>query len=421
MFMNGWMGYMNPKVSKFRADFSIFQSTMNGKNFIYLDTASSAQKPRIVMEAITKAYTEHYANVHRGLYDFSQSTTAQFEAVRGRLKKFVNADESYDVVFTRNTTEAINLVAHAWGLDNLRAGDEIILTEMEHHANIVPWQLVAQKTGAIIHYVRITPNGILDQEHFESLLSPRTKIISLVHISNAIGVINPVADMIKKARGVNPSVKTLVDVSQSIVHSRLSMKSLNNPDFIVFTGHKLYGPNGVGALIGRHNILESMSPYQGGGDMIETVSCTGSTFKPSPAKFEAGTPAIAEVIAFGAAIDYLDDAFDRGAIEHETALTEFLMKELSGITGIEIYAKDAPRAGIISFNLLGIHPSDIAMTLDQMGIAVRTGHHCCMPLMKALGIAGSVRVSLGIYNDEQDVLALINGLKTVQRLFAEAA
>lgn len=409
------------KPSPFRTDFPIFPSKMNGKEFVYLDSASSAQKPLVVMDRLTKAYTAHYANIHRGLYDFSQSMTAEFEGVRARIKTFVQASDDYDVIFTRNTTESINLIAHSWGLQNLKSGDEIILTAMEHHANIVPWQLIAQKTGAVIRYIKLDDNHELDLAHFKSLLSTKTKILSFVHISNALGVINPVAEIIKITRDFNPSIVTLIDVSQSIVHQTLTMESLNNPDFIVFTGHKLYGPNGVGSLIGRHKILEEMTPYQGGGDMIETVSFSGSTFKSSPEKFEAGTPAIAEVIALGAAIDYLDTAFQNGASKYESELAEFLTAQLKTINGIEIYAENAKRIGIVSFNLSGVHPSDVAMSLDQMGIAVRTGHHCCMPLMEALGISGSVRASLGLYNDEGDVMALVKGLKTVQRLFLEAA
>lgn len=409
------------KPSPFRADFPIFPSQMNGKEFVYLDSASSAQKPRVVMDCLTKAYTAHYANIHRGLYDFSQSMTAEFEGVRARIKTFAQASDDYDVIFTRNTTESINLIAHSWGLQNLKAGDEIILTAMEHHANIVPWQLIAQKTGAVIRYIKLDDNHELDLAHFKSLLNIKTKILSFVHISNALGVINPASSMIKIARDFNPSIVTLIDVSQSIVHQTLTMDSLNNPDFIVFTGHKLYGPNGVGCLIGRHKILEQMAPYQGGGDMIETVSFAGSTFKSSPEKFEAGTPAIAEVIALGAAIDYLGTAFQNGASQYESELAEFLTAQLKTINGIEIYAENAKRIGIVSFNLSGVHPSDVAMSLDQMGIAVRTGHHCCMPLMDVLGITGSVRASLGLYNDESDVMALVKGLKTVQRLFLEAA
>ena len=402
--------------SPWRSDFPVFQNKMNGKDFLYLDTASSAQKPRAVVERLQAAYTSHYANIHRGLYDFSQSMTAEFEATRARVLKFCGASDEYHAVFTRNATESINLVAATWGAQNLKAGDEIILTQMEHHANIVPWQMIARKTGTVIRYVQLNENHELDLDHFKSLLNERTKILSMVQISNALGVINPIAEMIETARQYNVNILTMVDASQSVVHGGVLLSALKNPDLIVFTAHKLYGPNGVGVLIGRANILNNLPPYQGGGDMIETVSVTGSTYKNSPARFEAGTPAIAEVIALHAAIDYVEHAFQNGAAVHEAALTDYMMEELAQIRGIKIYAPRAKRAGIVSFNLDGIHHADVAMTLDQMGIAVRTGHHCCMPLMNVLGAAGTVRASIGLYSETSDIDALIRGLKKVQDL-----
>ena len=413
---NGWKKYMD-SISKWRSDFPVFHSPMNGKEFIYLDTASSAQKPRAVIDRLSEVYTRHYANIHRGLYAFSQDMTAAFELSRARVEKFLSLSKNYDVIFTRNTTESMNLLASSWGRKFLNAGDEIILSEMEHHATIVPWQLIAEKTGAIIKYASLNENLEIDRSSVQKLLSPKTKIVSLVHVSNALGVINPIADLLNDIKKFNQNIVTIIDASQSFVHGKYSLESLGNPDFIAFTAHKLYGPNGVGVLVGRHDILESMLPYQGGGDMIETVSLNGSTFKPSPAKFEAGTPAISEVIALSSALDYLENAFENGAQEYEDQLTQYMIQQLSSIEGVTIYAPQAQRVGIVSFNIDHIHPSDVAMSLDQMGIAVRTGHHCCMPLMNALGVTGTVRSSLGLYSQASDIDALVAGIHKIKNLF----
>jgi SufS family cysteine desulfurase len=409
------------KISQWRSDFPVFQSPMNGKEFVFLDTASSAQKPRVVIDRLGEAYTHHYANIHRGLYAFSQDMTAAFEASRARVAQFLSLPKNYDVIFTRNTTESMNILSSSWGGSFLNAGDEIILSEMEHHANLVPWQFIAAKTGAVIKYATLNHNLEIDRASVQKLLSPKTKIISLVHISNALGVINPVVDILRDVKIFNQNIVTIIDGSQSFVHGKYSLESLGNPDFIAFTAHKLYGPNGVGVLAGRHDILEKISPYQGGGDMIETVSFHGSTFKPSPAKFEAGTPAICEIISLSSALDYIDDAFNNGAREYEEELTHYMMEQLSLIDGVHIYAPQAKRVGIVSFNIDNIHPSDVAMSLDQMGIAVRTGHHCCMPLMGVLGVTGTVRASLGLYSQVSDVDALVTGIHKIKKLFGVEA
>lgn len=412
---------LSHKISPWRNDFPIFHSKMNGRDLVYLDTASSAQKPLSVIKTLTNAYTEEYANIHRGLYAFSQNMTAKFEQVRSHLKSFLNLPQAFEVVFTRNATESFNVIAHSWGSIFLQSGDEIILSHMEHHANIVPWQLWAEKIGFKIHYTKLNENFEIDKNHLQSLLSPKTKLVSLVHISNALGVINPIQSIMRDVKSYNKNIITIVDISQSVVHQKFKADFWQDIDFAAFTGHKLYGPNGIGVLIGQSDILNNMSPYQGGGDMIETVSINGSMFKSAPAKFEAGTPAIAEVLGLGQSIEYLDSAFEQNSEIYEHELSDYMMKQLSSQKGITLYAPRAMRCGIISFNIDGIHPSDVAMTLDQMGIAVRTGHHCCMPLMDYLGVTGTVRTSLGLYSQSSDVDALIMGIEKTKSLFGIGA
>jgi cysteine desulfurase / selenocysteine lyase len=402
-----------------RDDFPIFANKMNNKDFIYFDTASSAQKPNAVLNAIQAAYTNHYANVHRGLYQYSQQQTALFEAVRDKVKKFIGAPDSYAVVFTRNTTEAINLVAQCWGRTYLHQGDEVILSALEHHANIVPWQMLQNKIGFDIKVVPLNDSGHIDLETLKSLLGSKTKLVALNHISNAIGSILDVERVRAMMDEHAPQAKFLVDGSQSVPHMKLNLAHFA-PDFFVFTGHKLYGPNGVGCLVAPVELLNALPPYQGGGDMIERVSFTGTTFQNAPARFEAGTPVIAEVIALGAAIDYLTSIGMEVVEACEKDLLAYLLEGLKNIDGLSIIGPQGVegRAGIISFVMNNAHPSDIAMVLDQMGIAVRTGHHCCMPLMESLGVEGTVRVSLGIYNTKDDIDLLCEALKKVARMFA---
>lgn len=403
-------------ISTYRADFPILSQEMNGKPLAYLDSASSAQKPQIVLDTIRELYEGSYANIHRGLYNFSQVTTQLFEAVRPKVAEFINAPSAEEVVFTRNTTEAINLVAHSWGLKNLQKGDEIILTAMEHHANIVPWQLLVKKTGAKIKVIPLLEDGTLDFGAFMALLSEKTKILSFVHASNALGTINPVAKMVKAVKDFNPDIKVLVDGSQSVVHGAVDVQELGC-DFFVFTGHKLYGPNGVGVLWGKMDVLYDMPPYQGGGDMIETVSFEkGTTFKAPPARFEAGTPPIAEVIALGAAIDYISAIGMEAISAHEKALLDVMTRELGAIEGLKYHGTAQEKVGVVSFTADWAHPSDIAMILDQCGVAVRTGHHCCMPLMEHLGVDATVRASLGLYSNEEDIQALVSGLKKAKEM-----
>ncbi|MCB9965469.1 MAG: SufS family cysteine desulfurase [Rhodospirillales bacterium] len=398
-----------------RADFPIFDTEMNGKPLVYLDTASSAQKPRAVIEKMTALMNSGYSNVHRGLYKISQELSEKFEQTRSKIKEFLNIPEGYDVIFTRNSTEAINLVAQSYGGAFLQAEDEILLTEMEHHANIVPWHFLRERQGAVLRFAPITQEGALDLAGLAALLSPQTRIVSLVHVSNALGTVNPVEEVIRLVRRFNPDIKILIDGSQAVVHGSVDLSSLRS-DFYVFTGHKLYGPSGVGVLIARHDLLEAMPPYQGGGDMIETVHQEVVTYKPAPHKFEAGTPAILEVIGLGAAIDYVS-SLDRAAVfVHERALLSYATEQIKLIDGIKIYGQAPEKAGIISFITEWAHGADIAMILDQCGVAVRVGHHCCMPLMQRYGLEGTVRASFGLYNTKNDIDRLMEGLQKAKRL-----
>lgn len=389
---------------------------MHGKPLAYLDTAASAQKPQVVIDAMSKVMEGNYANIHRGLYKLSQDLTAQYEDVRKKIAKFINAPSEKNIIFTRNATESINLVAHSWGRVNLKPGDEIILTVMEHHANIVPWQLIAGEIGVKFKVVPMDDRGVLDLEQFEKYLTDKVKLIAFTHISNALGTINPVRQLIQTTREYNKDIKILVDGSQAVVHSKVNVQQLD-ADFYVFTGHKLYGPTGIGVLYGKYEILNGMQPYQGGGDMIERVTFEQTAFKSAPYIFEAGTPAIIEVIGLGAAIDYLQEIGMDNITAHETQLHEYTAKKLREIPGLKLYGVAPDKAGIFTFTMEGAHASDIAMILDQCGVAVRSGHFCCMPLMERLGVDSAVRASIGLYSSEDDINQLIAGLQKVKDLF----
>ncbi len=398
-----------------RKDFPSLEQLVHGKPLVFLDSGSSAQKPQTVIDAVTRAYTYGYANVHRGLYDFSQRKTADFESVREKVRQFIGAQDVSEIIFTRNATEGINLVAHSWGRQNLKAGDEVILTEMEHHANLVPWHILRDELGIVIHYIPVTDRGELVDDYILSLLSPRTKLVGCTQISNALGTVNNIKKIKTILSVFNPEIKLLVDGSQAVVHQTVNMKDLD-ADFYVFTGHKLYGPTGIGILYGKRDILDQMPPYQGGGDMIDKVTLQGTTFAPPPSRFEAGTPAIAEVIGLGAAIDYVSGiGMDKiAAWEHELLI--YATAKLSSIDGLKIIGTAEGKVGIISLILDGCPPADVAMILDQMGIAVRTGHHCCQPLMERFGVEGTIRASLGLYNDKNDIDKLAEGLIKAQKM-----
>ena len=405
--------------SPWRDDFPVLSTTMHGKPLIFLDSAASAQKPQAVIDAMNGVLTGGYSNIHRGLYEISQNLTQSFEDVRKKVASFIGAPSEKNIIFTRNATEGINLVAQSWARYNLKQGDEIIITEMEHHANIVPWQIAAEQTGAVIKVAPITSDGLLDLEAFEKLLSDKTKLVAFVEISNALGTINPVDKIIGMVRKYNSDIKILVDGSQGIVHRKVNVSAMD-VDFYVFTGHKLYAPTGIGVLYGKYDLLEAMPPYQGGGDMIERVSFkSGTTYREAPYKFEAGTPAIIEVIGLGAAVDYLVDKSVDNIAAHEARLLEYATAELADIKGLTLHGTQdlSQKAGILSFTMDGAHPSDIGMVLDQCGIAVRTGHHCAMPVMEAMGIDSTARASLAMYSDKKDVDALILGLHKVNDFF----
>lgn len=413
-------GGMSKLSSPWRSDFPIFGTKMHGQKLVFLDSGASAQKPCAVIEAMDAVLSRGYANIHRGLYEISQNLTAAFEDVRAKVARFIGAGSANEIIFTRNSTEGINLVAQSWGRSFLKEGDEIILTAMEHHANIVPWQLLAGPVGCTIKVIPITADGRLDLPAFEKLLSKKTKLIGVVHVSNALGTINPVETIIKTARAFNPAIKVLVDGSQSAVHAAIDVRAMD-ADFFVFTGHKLYGPTGIGVLYGKAEILDSMPPYQGGGDMIERVRFSGTTYKEPPARFEAGTPAIVEAIGLGAAVDYVVDIGMEAIAVHERKLLEYATAEIRAVPGITLYGPEdtAHKAGILSFTMEGAHPSDVGMVLDPCGVAVRTGHHCCMPLMEALGVDATVRASFGLYTNSADIDALIAGLYKVRSLFGQ--
>lgn len=396
------------------ADFPILQRPVRGKRLVYLDNGATTQKPVQVIQAERDFYEHANANIHRGVHMLSQHATDLYDQARETVRRYLNAAKAEEIVFTSGTTQAINLVAYSWGLANLKQDDEILLTGMEHHSNIVPWQLVAQQTGARIRVVPVTDNGELDQDAYRSMLNERTRLVGIVHVSNALGTVNPVGDMIAQARQVDARV--LIDGAQAVAHQSVDVQNLDC-DFYVFSAHKLYGPTGTGALYARYEILDAMPPWLGGGDMIHTVSFERSTYAPVPQRFEAGTPNIAGVVGLHAAIEYVESiGLDRIA-DHEDELLTMAVDELRAMPGVRIVGDKARKAGIVSFIVDGIHPHDLGTILDSEGVAIRAGHHCAMPLMTRFGIPGTARASFALYNTPDDVVALISGLKKAQELF----
>jgi cysteine desulfurase/selenocysteine lyase len=393
----------------------VSETQVHGKPLVFLDSAASAQKPRQVIDAISLLYKTSYANVHRGVYQLSQRSTQAYEGSRHKVARFLGASDAREIVFTRNATEGINLVAQTWGRSRLGAGDEVLITEMEHHANIVPWQMLCEQTGAKLAVAPIDDAGALRLEEFERLLSERTKIVAFTHVSNALGTINPVKELTAMAHEHGAIV--LVDGAQAAPHLAVDMRELDC-DFFVFTGHKLFGPSGVGVLYGKLAHLEAMPPYQGGGDMIESVTFEKTTYAPVPHKFEAGTPNIAGVIGLGAAIDYVERLGLDAIAAHEHALLGYATERLEAVPGLRIIGTAAEKAAVASFVLDFAHPHDIGTILDQQGIAVRTGHHCAQPVMDRYGLAATARASFSIYNTEADVDALLAAIETVRELFA---
>jgi cysteine desulfurase/selenocysteine lyase len=401
-------------VEAVRRDFPILSQQVNGKPLVYLDNGASSQRPEAVLQAMDRYYREMHSNVHRGAHTLGDRATSAFEGAREKVQKFLNAPSSRQIIWTRGTTEAINLVANGLA-EKLKPGDEILLSQMEHHANIVPWQMLAERTGAKVVAIQITPEGELDMESFHCLLGERTRILAFNHVSNALGTINPVADMAAKAKA--QGVITLIDGAQAVPHFQVDVQALDC-DFYVFSAHKLFGPTGIGVLYGKADLLEAMPPWQGGGEMIERVSFTGTTYNTLPYKFEAGTPAVAEAVGLGAAIDYLA-SLDRGAMEAaENALLLRANELVASVPGMTVVGTAANKVPVMSFTIEGLHPSDIGTLLDQQGIAVRTGHHCAMPLMEFYEIPGTARASFAFYNTLEEVEQLFTALRKIQSRFA---
>lgn len=401
----------NFDVNKIRSDFPIFED----KSLVYLDSAATTQKPLQVINAISEFYSHSYANVHRGIYNLSIMATEAYHSAREKAQSFINAKDWRSIIFTRGTTESINLVAYSWGRKNLKKNDEILITEMEHHSNIVPWQLIAKDTGAVIKYIPINKNGTLDLNDIDSLISERTKIVSIIYQSNVFGTINPIKTIIEKAKYVGAI--TLVDAAQNTPHEKVDVQDLDC-DFLAFSGHKMLGPTGIGILYGKVEHLENMDPFLGGGDMINSVTMTESTWNEIPYKFEAGTPNIAQAIGLGAAIDYLNDIGLANIDEYLQDITNIALEKLNSIDCIEIYGHQKGNSGsVISFNLEGVHPHDIAQFLDQDNIAVRAGHHCAQPIMDKLGVSSTIRASFYIYNTESDIDKLCASLNKTASFF----
>ncbi len=397
-----------------RADFPILATEVRGKPLTYLDSAATSQKPQAVIDAVQRYYQFENSNIHRGVHYLSEQATDAYEATRAKAAEFIGAADQDEVIFTRGTTEGINLIAHGFTESVLQAGDEILITHMEHHANIVPWQIAAQQTGAVLKVVPVDDRGVLDMEAFEALLSEKTKLVSVVHVSNALGTINPVKNIIamSHARGV----PVLVDGAQSIPHMPVSVTELDC-DFFVFSGHKICGPTGIGLLWGKRKWLEKLPPYQSGGDMIEKVDFEGTTYKGIPGKFEAGTPHISGVIGLSAAIDYLNGIDRAAALQHELALLASATEQLSAIDGLRIIGTAPEKASVISFLIDEIHPHDIGTFLDAGGVAIRAGHHCTQPLLKRFGVPATARASFAFYNDFEDVERLVTALTKMKQFF----
>ncbi len=399
-------------VERLRADFPILQQQINGHPLAYLDNAASSQRPSRVIEAISRYYERDHANVHRGVHTLSHRATAAHEHAREAVRRFLNAREAREIVFTRGTTEAINLVAYSFG-QGLRPGDEILISHMEHHSNIVPWQLACERTGARLNVVPINDRGELQMEEFHRRLNERTRLVSMVHVSNALGTVNPVEEITAAAR--SRGIPVLIDGAQAIAHQPVDVQAIGC-DFYAFSGHKMCGPTGIGALYGRAEWLEKLPPFQGGGDMILSVSFAGTTYNEIPYRFEAGTPHVAGAIGLGAAIEYLESIGMPQVERYEQALLEYATAAVARLPGVRLIGQAARKAAVLSFNLDDIHPHDLGTVLDHQGVAIRTGHHCAMPVMEFFGVAGTARASLAFYNTRRDVDQLVEGLEIAARM-----
>ena len=399
---------MTFNVGRIRKDFPILSKTNRGKPLAYLDNAASSQKPNCVINCLAKYYTEKNSNVHRGVYALAEEAEIEYQQARQTIADWLNVSTE-EIIFVRGATEALHLTAHSFSRSRLKPGDSIILTQMEHHANIVPWQMIAKEKNLNIKVVPLIEDGSLDLEHLSTLIrEEETKLLSLCHISNSLGTINPVEQIIKEAHARNITV--VVDGAQSIPHTRLDLKKMDC-DFFAFSGHKVFGPMGIGVLYGKKELLQSMPPYQGGGDMIDQVSFQGTTFAPSPQRFEAGTPNVAGAVGLASAIDYLSNYDMTELARHEESLLQFSQSELQKINGLKIYGNAAEKVAVISFSIEGVHPHDLATLLDSEGIAIRTGHHCCQPLMESLGVSSTARASFAFYNTMEEAERLVEAVQ----------
>lgn len=405
---------MTIDIQKIRADFPALALTVHGKPLTFLDSAASAQKPKQVLDAMRFCYENEYANVHRGMYDLSEKATLNFENARKKVQLFLNAASDKEIVFTRGATDALNLVAYTWGAQNLRAGDEVLITQAEHHSNIVPWQILQKRIPFTLKVAPVSDDGALDMDAFKSLLNEKTKLVSVAHISNVLGTVFPIKEIAKLAHAAG--AKVLIDGCQGATHVPVDMQDINC-DFYAFSGHKLYGPTGIGVLYGKRAVLETMEPFEGGGDMIKSVAFSGSVWADVPARFEAGTPPIMQAIGLGFAIDYVQNIGMANIAEHEKRLCGLLQDGVLSVGGTTPIGTAPDKTGLVSFVTDFAHPQDIAMILDQQGVAVRTGHHCAQPLHERFGQSVSVRASLGVYNTKEDIENFVAALHKVKRFF----
>jgi cysteine desulfurase/selenocysteine lyase len=415
---------MNPvsewNVQQIRSDFPVLSQLAYGKPLIYFDNAATSQKPRVVIDALTTYYEEYNSNIHRGVHYLSQKASQAYDDVRIKIQKFIHAQSEREIIFTKGTTESINLVASTYGRKNISAGDEIIISAMEHHSNIVPWQMLCEEKKAVLKIIPMNESGELILEEFKKLLSPKTKFISLVHTSNSLGTLNPVGKMIRIVRNYSTVegsayIPVLVDGAQAVAHSEINVQDMDC-DFFAFSGHKMFAPMGTGSLYGRLNFLEDMPPYQGGGEMIHSVTFEKTTYNEVPFKFEAGTPNVADVIAMGTAVDYIRSLDWKKISGYELALMKYASEKLSEINGVRLIGTAKEKASIVSFIIEGVNAMDAGMYLDTLGIAVRTGHHCTEPVMKCFGIPGTIRASFMLYNTEEEIDVLVDGVKKAIRL-----
>ncbi len=401
-------------VARYRADFPVLKQRVHGKPLVYLDNAATTQKPEVVIDTLTRYYSKENANIHRGIYYLSEQATDAYEVARAKVQRFIHARRMSEIVFVRGATEGINLVAQSYGKAFLKAGDEILISAMEHHSNIVPWQLLSGEIGARLRVIPINDRGELLMEEFEKLLGPKTKLVAIAHVSNALGTVNPVKKIVERAH--QREIPVLLDGAQAVPHEPVDLEELG-ADFYVFSGHKMFGPTGIGVLYGKEELLERMPPYQGGGDMISSVTFEKTTYNKVPYKFEAGTPAIAGVIGLGAAIDYLREIGMERIQAYEEELLTYGTEALSRIPGLRFIGTAGQRAGILSFVLNGVHAHDIGTILDREGVAIRAGHHCAMPVMERFGVPATARASLAFYNTQGEIDALVRGLHTVLEVF----